>query len=113
MRALGVLLIVLLQPIAIRTQVRAPERPPVGATNLVVGSEHLVGLTVASLERALAFYRDGVGLPAAGTSNGDNNPPVRQLFGLPDAHLRSAVARPPAMTAGIDIMEPAPARSTQ
>ena len=28
----------------------------------------------------------------------DMNAPLRQLFGLPDAHLRWAVARPPAMT---------------
>jgi len=106
MRTLGVLLLVLLHPMAIPGQDRAPERPPAAATGLVVGSENLFSPVVASLDRALAFYRDGVGLQAAGApSNGDMNAPLRDLFGLPEAHLRWAVARPPAMTSGIEIME--------
>ena len=106
MRTLGVLLVVLLHPMAIGAQDRAPERPPPAATGLVVGSENLFSPIVASLERALAFYRDGVGLQAASApSNPDMDAPLRQLFGLPDAHLRWVVARPLAMPSGIEIME--------
>ncbi len=91
---------------AIGAQDRAPERPPPAATGLVVGSENLFSPIVASLERALAFYRDGVGLQAASApSNPDMDAPLRQLFGLPDAHLRWVVARPPAMPSVIEIME--------
>ena len=106
MRTLGVLLVVLLHPMAIGAQDRAPERPPPAATGLVVGSENLFSPIVASLERALAFYRDGVGLLAASApSSPDMDAPLRQLFGLPDAQLRWVVARPPAMPSGIEIME--------
>jgi catechol 2,3-dioxygenase-like lactoylglutathione lyase family enzyme len=106
MRTLAVLLVVLLHPMAIGAQDRAPERPPTAATGLVVGSENLFSPIVGSLERALAFYRDGVGLQAAGApSNADIHAPLRHLFGLPDARLRWAVVRPPAVTSGIEIME--------
>ena len=106
MRTLRVLLVVLLHPMAIGAQDRAPEPPPPAATGLVVGSENLFSPIVASLERALAFYRDGVGLQAASApSNPDMDAPLRQLFGLPDAHLRWVVARPPAMPSGIEIIE--------
>jgi len=105
MRTLAIFLVVLLQPMAIRAQAPAPERPA-ATTALVVGSENLFSPTVASLERALAFYREGVGLQAAGTpSNADMSPPLRHLFGLPSARLRSVVAHPPGITEGIEISE--------
>lgn len=100
------LLLVLIHPMAVRTQDRAAERPPTAATALVVGSENLFGATVASLDRSLAFYRDGVGLQVASTaSTADRNAPLGQLFGLSDARLRWAVAHPAAMTAGVEMME--------
>jgi len=105
MRALGALL-VLLYPLAILAQDPGPERPPAAATGLVVGSGNFFSPIVANLERALAFYRDGVGLSAAGTpSNADMNAPLRHLFGLPEAHLRWTVTRQPPMTSGIEIVE--------
>jgi catechol 2,3-dioxygenase-like lactoylglutathione lyase family enzyme len=113
MRRLTVVL-VLLSPLAILAQGPAPERPSAVPTGLVVGSGNFFGPIVASLERAVAFYRDGLGLPAADSvSNADMNAPLRHLFGLPfdsaqgraEAHLRWTVARPPSMTGGIEIVE--------
>jgi catechol 2,3-dioxygenase-like lactoylglutathione lyase family enzyme len=99
-------LLVLLSPVAILAQGPAPERPPAVATGLVVGSGNFFSPIVASLDRAVAFYRDGVGLPAPGApSNADTNAPLRDLFGLPEAHLRWTVARPPSMTGGVEIVE--------
>lgn len=105
MRPLGALL-VLIYPLAILAQDPVPDRPPAVAAGLVVGSGNFFSPIVASLEQALAFYRDGVGLPAAGPpSNADVNAPLRHLFGLPEAHLRWTVTRPPSMTGGIEIVE--------
>jgi catechol 2,3-dioxygenase-like lactoylglutathione lyase family enzyme len=107
MRRLGVLFLVLLLPPEILAQGgAAPDRSPAVAAGLVVGSGNFFSPIVANLERALAFYRDGVGLQAAGApSNADMNAPLRYLFGLPDAHLRWIIARPPAMTGGVEIVE--------
>jgi catechol 2,3-dioxygenase-like lactoylglutathione lyase family enzyme len=106
MRTLGVLLLALLSQVALRGQDPPPERPTAAAAGIVVGSEHLFSAIVASLERSLAFYRDGVGLRAAGAaSTADANAPLRHLFGLPEARLRWTVVSPPAATAGIEVME--------
>lgn len=106
MRTLVVFLLVLLHPLAILAQAPTPERPPAAATGLVVGSRNVFSPIVASLERALAFYRDGVGLQAAGApSKAGRNTPLGRLFGLPDARLRWAVARPVSMTDGVEIVE--------
>ena len=65
MRTLGVLLLVLLQPVVIGGQNSAREPPAGAGPGLVVGSENLFSPIVASRDRTLAFYRDGVGLPSA------------------------------------------------
>jgi catechol 2,3-dioxygenase-like lactoylglutathione lyase family enzyme len=106
MRAPAVLLLVLFSPLAILGQAPAPERSSAMAAGLVVGSGNFFSPIVASLERALAFYRDGVGLQAVGApSNADTNASLRHMFGLPDARLRWTVARLPPMTNGVEIVE--------
>lgn len=106
MRRLCVLLVVLLHSMAMLAQGQAPPPGPAIPGALVVGSGNFFSPIVASLERAVAFYRDGVGLQATGApSNADMNAPLRHLFGLPDAHLRWTVARVPGMTGGVEIVE--------
>lgn len=84
----------------------APDPSPAPGTGLVVGSGNFFSPIVANLDRALAFYRDGVGLQATGApSNADTNVPLRHMFGLPEARLRWTVARVPSMTNGVEIVE--------
>jgi catechol 2,3-dioxygenase-like lactoylglutathione lyase family enzyme len=76
------------------------------AGGLVVGSGNFFSPIVADLDRAIAFYRDGLGLQVTGEpSNADNNPALRAMFGLPEARLRWTVARPPGMRTGVEIVE--------
>lgn len=73
---------------------------------LVVGSGNFFSPIVADLDEAIAFYRDGLGLDVAGTpSTADDNPALRNMFGLPDARIRWSVGRPPAMRTGVEIVE--------
>jgi hypothetical protein len=81
---------------------QAPAPPPASAgpgpapSGAVVGSGNFFSPIVADLDKAIAFYRDGLGLDVAGTpNNADANPALRNMFGLPDARFagRSA-ARP-------------------
>ena len=75
-------------------------------TGLVVGSGNFFSPIVADLDRAIAFYRDGLGLDVTGTpANADANPALRNMFGLPDAQLRWTIGRPPAMRTGVEIVE--------
>jgi len=75
-------------------------------TGLVVGSGNFFSPIVADLDKAIAFYRDGLGLDVAGTpANADANPALRNMFGLPDAQLRWSIGRPPAMRTGVEIVE--------
>lgn len=75
-------------------------------TGLIVGSGNFFSPIVSDLDKAIAFYRDGLGLNVPGApSNAANNAPLRNMFGLPDASLRWAVARPPAMRTGVEIVE--------
>lgn len=72
----------------------------------VVGSGNFFSPIVADLGKAVAFYRDGLGLEVAGTpSNADENPALRNMFGLPDARIQWTIGRPPAMPAGVEIVE--------
>ena len=86
----------------------------VGATitqaqnGLIVGSGNFFSPIVSDLDKAIAFYRDGLGLDVMGTpANAEQNAPLRNMFGLPDASLRWTVARPPqgAGRGGVEIVE--------
>jgi catechol 2,3-dioxygenase-like lactoylglutathione lyase family enzyme len=98
-------LVILVAVAALDAQAPAPTsaaRP----TGLVVGSGNFFSPIVSNLDRAVAFYRDGLGLQVMGEpSNADENAPLRNMFGLPDARLRWQVARLPGMRNGIEIVE--------
>ena len=82
-------------------QLQAP--PPTG---LVVGSGNFFSPIVRDLDKAVAFYHDGLGLEVQGEpGNADGNAPLRDMFGLPDARIRWMIARPPGMTTGVEIVE--------
>jgi catechol 2,3-dioxygenase-like lactoylglutathione lyase family enzyme len=73
---------------------------------LIVGSGNFFSPIVSDLDKAVAFYRDGIGLDVMGApANAEQNAPLRNMFGLPDASLRWSVARPPAMRTGVEIVE--------
>src|SRR5690242_12442601 len=83
---------------------QAPVAPP--APGLVVGSGNFFSPIVANLDRAVSFYRDGLGLTVMGdASNADDNAPLRNMFGLPGARLRWTVARPEGLRQGVEIVE--------
>jgi catechol 2,3-dioxygenase-like lactoylglutathione lyase family enzyme len=79
------------------------------ATNgggLVVGSGNYFSPIVRDLDAAIAFYRDGLGLEVQGPpGDAASNPALRAMFGLPDARIRWAIARTPAMTGGVEMVE--------
>jgi catechol 2,3-dioxygenase-like lactoylglutathione lyase family enzyme len=73
---------------------------------LVVGSGNFFSPIVSDLDRAVAFYRDGLGFEVNGEpNNADANAPLRHMFGLPEAQIRWTVARPPAMRTGVEIVQ--------
>ena len=73
---------------------------------LIVGMGNFFSPIVSDLDKAIAFYRDGIGLDIQGTpANAEQNPALRNMFGLPDAQLRWMVGRPPAMRTGVEIVE--------
>jgi len=73
---------------------------------LVVGLGNFFSPIVSDLDKAIAFYRDGIGLDIQGTpANAEQNPALRNMFGLPDAQLRWMVGRPAGMRTGVEIVE--------
>ena len=99
MKTLALALAFLAAASVARAQAPAP-------TGLIVGSGNFFSPIVSDLEKAIAFYHDGLGLDVPGApANAETNAPLRNMFGLPDASLRWAVARPPAMRTGIEIVE--------
>jgi catechol 2,3-dioxygenase-like lactoylglutathione lyase family enzyme len=75
-------------------------------TGLVVGSGNYFSPIVRDLDAAIAFYRDGLGLEIQGApGNADSNPALRDMFGLPDARIRWAIARTPAAPGGVEMVE--------
>ena len=75
---------------------------------LIVGSGNFFSPIVADLDKAIVFYKDAIGLDVMGTpANAEQNAPLRNMFGLPDASLRWTVARPPqgAGRGGVEIVE--------
>jgi catechol 2,3-dioxygenase-like lactoylglutathione lyase family enzyme len=84
--------------------VSAPPGP--SPTGLVVGSGNFFSPIVADLDRAVAFYRDGLGLDVQGApANADTNPALRNMFGLPGAQLRWLIGRPAGMRSGVEMVE--------
>ncbi len=86
------------------------QAPPAQAgpapTGLVVGSGNFFSPIVGDLDKALAFYREGLGLDVQGApANADANPALRNMFGLPDAALRWSIGRPAGMRTGVEIVE--------
>jgi catechol 2,3-dioxygenase-like lactoylglutathione lyase family enzyme len=101
---LGVIVCVLLASASVSAQAPAAAGP--APTGLVVGSGNFFSPIVADLDKAIAFYRDGLGLDVTGApANADANPALRNMFGLPDAQLRWTIGRPPAMRTGVEIVE--------
>jgi catechol 2,3-dioxygenase-like lactoylglutathione lyase family enzyme len=88
---------------------QAPAAPaPTGPapTGLVVGSGNYFSPITANLEKAVAFYRDGLGLDAqAAPSDLTSNAPLMAMFGVPNAKLRQQIARTPAVAGGVEIVE--------
>jgi catechol 2,3-dioxygenase-like lactoylglutathione lyase family enzyme len=87
---------------------QAPATPPADPppTGLVVGSGNFFSPIVGNLDKAVAFYRDGLGLDVQGApANAETNPALRDMFGLPNAQLRWQIGRPPAMRTGVEIVE--------
>jgi len=88
------------------TVVIARAQEPPAAAGLVVGSGNFFSPIVTDLEKATAFYRDGLGFAVSGApSDAANNVPLRNMFGLPDAQLRWVIARPAGMQGGVEIVE--------
>jgi predicted enzyme related to lactoylglutathione lyase len=82
------------------------QAPPPAATGLVVGSGNFFSPIVTDLDAATAFYRDGLGFAVTGgPTDGANNAPVRNMFGLPDAQLRWNIARPAGIRGGVEMVE--------
>lgn len=75
-------------------------------TGLVVGSGNYFSPIVADLDKAVAFYRDGIGFDIQGEpANADTNTQLRAMFGLPDARLRWLIGRAPPIAGGVEIIE--------
>src|SRR6476646_1544133 len=109
MRLLAVALTCVLVATAAHAQAPAAPAPPgPSPTGLVVGSGNFFSPIVSDLDKAVAFYRDGLGLDVQGApANADSNPALRDMFGLPDAQLRWQIGRPPAMRTGVEITKAA------
>jgi lactoylglutathione lyase len=87
---------------------QAPAPAPAGPapTGLIDGSGNFFSPSVADLDKAVAFYRDGLGLEVQGApANAEANAPLRNMFGLPDAQLRWSIGRPAGMRTGVEIVE--------
>ena len=65
----------------------------------VAGIFH-TGITVSDLDRSIAFYRDDLGLELV-TRWESSQPYLRTVVGFPDAELRIALLRVPAMATGV------------
>ena len=73
---------------------------------IVVGSGNYFSPIVRDLDTSLAFYRDGLGLDVQGPpGDASANPALRNMFGLPDAKIRWAIARTPAAPGGVELVE--------
>jgi catechol 2,3-dioxygenase-like lactoylglutathione lyase family enzyme len=88
--------------VSVSAQSSAPPAP----TGLAVGSGNFFSPIVSDLEKAVEFYRDGLGLEVSGEpGDATGNAALLDMFGLPDAHIRWQIARPAGMMSGVEIVE--------
>jgi len=72
---------VLVAALSIIASAQTPSPAPAPPTGLVVGSGNFFSPIVSNLEKAVAFYRDGLGLEVTGQpSNADDNAPLRDML---------------------------------
>lgn len=81
-------------------------QPAAAPAALITGNGNFFSPIVRDLDKAVAFYRDGLGLETQGEpGNADKNEALRNMFGLPDAKIRWMIARPGGMRQGVEIVE--------
>ena len=79
---------------------------PAAPAALVTGNGNFFSPIVRDLDKAVAFYHDGLGLETQGEpGNADKNEALRNMFGLPNAKIRWMIARPGGMRNGVEIVE--------
>jgi catechol 2,3-dioxygenase-like lactoylglutathione lyase family enzyme len=92
--------------VTVNAQPQTPPTPGPAPTGIVVGNGNFFSPIVANLDKAVAFYRDGLGFDASGqVGNATKGAPLLDMFGLPDATLRWLVGRAPGITGGIEMIE--------
>jgi catechol 2,3-dioxygenase-like lactoylglutathione lyase family enzyme len=81
-------------------------QPAAAPPALIVGNGNFFSPIVRDLDKAVAFYRDGLGLETQGEpGDADKNEALRNMFGLPNAKIRWTIARPGGMRTGVEIVE--------
>ena len=81
-------------------------QPTAAPAALVTGNGNFFSPIVRDLDKAVAFYHDGLGLETQGEpGNADKNEALRNMFGLPNAKIRWMIARPGGMRNGVEIVE--------
>lgn len=106
MRLLAVGLLALLGAVGVHAQPAAA--PPAGPepTGIVVGNGNFFSPIVADLDKAVEFYRDGIGFETSGEpGSAGRGAGLLDMFGLPDANLRWMVGRAPGITGGVEMVE--------
>lgn len=71
---------------------------------MTIRHAHHTGLTVRSLERSVAFYRDVLGFEVAFTWN-PRAPYIAELVGCPTVDLHSAILRIPGSDVFLELLE--------
>ena len=105
MRTISAPLGAVLAAVSVCAFAQSPDEAP-APTGLIVGNGNFFSPIVADLDRAVHFYRDGLGLEVSGEpGDATDNLPLRNMFGLPDAHIRWQIARPGGMMTGVEIVE--------
>lgn len=105
-RIFSVLALAAVALVAVNVEAQPAASAGPAPTGLVIGSGNYFSPIVQDLDKAIAFYRDGLGLEVTGEpGNADANPALRNMFGLPDAKIRWAIARTPAAPGGVEMIE--------